>query len=101
MNRFFQWTLLCFVITLPAYGWAGGLWILENGAPAMGRAGAGAEAGVDNASTSLYNPASMARLDQAQFMATGGLVWSQIEFDSDRSSLLNGTQDGGDEGGVV
>ncbi len=99
MNRFFQWTLLCFVITLPAYGWAGGLWILEYGAPAMGRAGAGAEAGVDNASTS--QPASMARLDQAQFMATGGLVWSQIEFDSDRSSSLNGTQDGGDECGVV
>ncbi|MCZ6855538.1 MAG: outer membrane protein transport protein [Gammaproteobacteria bacterium] len=81
--------------------WAGGLWIQEYGAPAMGRAGAGAEAGVDDASTSLCNPASTSRITVSQFMATGGLIWSQLEFDVDRGSLLNGTKDGGDAGAVA
>jgi long-chain fatty acid transport protein len=67
----------------------------------MGRAGAGAEAGVDNASASLYNPASMTRLQGKQFMATGGLIWTQTEFDVERSSILHGTNDGGDAGGLA
>ena len=67
----------------------------------MARAGAGAEAGVDDASTSLYNPASMSRLDQTQFMATAGFVWSDIEFDASRSSPLNGLNQGGDAGGTA
>ena len=95
-------SLSLFLITclsLPA--WAGGLWISEFGAPAMGRAGAGAEAGVDDASTSIYNPASMTRLDGSKFMATAGFVWSEAEFDVSRSSVLNGTENGGDAGGLA
>lgn len=91
--------LLIATLTLPLSSWAGGLWLTEFGAPAMGRASAGAEAGVDDASTSLYNPASMTRLTGSQFMVTGGIVWSEVEFDADRTSLLSGTDDGGDAGG--
>ncbi|MGI9327889.1 MAG: OmpP1/FadL family transporter [Pseudomonadales bacterium] len=94
--------LLALLTVLPlTHTWAGGLWISEFGAPAMGRAGAGAEAGVNDASTGLYNPASMTRLDTSQFMATGGFAWSQIEFESTRTSLLTGNEDGGDAGSVA
>ncbi len=64
--------------------WAGGLWIQEYAAPAMGRTGAGAEAGVDDASTSLYNPASTSRITQSQFMATAVSYGRKLEFDVDR-----------------
>ena len=99
-----RWQIaVCMAALLIASPWslAGGLWISEFGAPAMGRAGAGAEAGVDNASESLYNPAAMSRLTGSQIMVTGGLVLPKIEFDIDRSSLLNGMEDGGDAGGLA
>lgn len=80
---------------------AGGLWIFEFGAPAMGRAAAGAETGIDSAAAGLYNPAAMTRATGTQLMATGGIISSQIEFDAERGSILNGTEDSGDAGSVA
>ncbi|MEH6824794.1 MAG: outer membrane protein transport protein [Motiliproteus sp.] len=80
---------------------AGGLWLNEYGSPAMGRARAGAEAGVNDASTVLHNPASMTRLDKEQWMATGGLIVSEAEFELERSGLIAGSDPGDDAGGVI
>lgn len=81
--------------------YAGGLWLFEFGAPAMGRAAAGAETGIDSAAAGLYNPAAMTRATGTQLMATGGIISSQIEFDAERGSILNGTEDSGDAGSVA
>ncbi|UCH40714.1 MAG: outer membrane protein transport protein, partial [Gammaproteobacteria bacterium] len=80
---------------------AGGLWIFEFGAPAMGRAAAGAETGEDSAAAGLYNPAALSRATQTQIMATGGIISSEVEFDVERGSPLNGTEDGGDAGSTT
>ena len=80
---------------------AGGLWIYEFSAPAQGRAGAGAEAGVDDASASLYNPASMTRLEGHQLLVGLQAIDSKIEFDVERTTPINGLGDGGDQGGIA
>lgn len=80
---------------------AGGLWLNEFGAPAMGRAGAGAEAGTGDASAALYNPASMVQITGEQLMVTGGLVSSTVKFSVESSGALNGTGGGGDAGGTL
>ncbi|MBQ0721052.1 MAG: outer membrane protein transport protein [Gammaproteobacteria bacterium] len=77
---------------------AGGLWLNEFGAPAMGRAGAGAEAGTGDASAALYSPASMAQIKNTQLMVTGGLLSSSSKFSVESSGVLNGTGNGGDAG---
>ena len=59
---------------------AGGLWLNEFGTPAMGRAGAGAEAGVDDASASLHNPASMTRLAGHQILVGAQLIARGMRF---------------------
>ena len=78
---------------------AGGLWISEYGQPTMGRAAAGEEAGTDDASTALVNPAAMSRLQESELMVSAGVIYSEVEFDVDQGSLLNGTGDGGSAGG--
>ena len=80
---------------------AGGLWITEYGQPTMGRAGAGEEAGTDDASTALLNPAAMSRIDKPQMMVSGGVIYSDIEFDLEQGSLLNGDGDGGSAGSLA
>jgi long-chain fatty acid transport protein len=85
----------------PQAGLAGGLWINEFGAPAMARAAAGAQTGSDDASAGLYNPAGMSYASGTQWMASGGLIAPKVEFDVDRGSILNGTEDSGNAGSVV
>ena len=80
---------------------AGALWLNEFATPAMGRAGAGAEAGVGDASASIHNPASMTELDGHQILAGFQLLSTEVEFDIERSSLINGNDDGGDQGGLI
>jgi len=80
---------------------AGGLWLNEFGAPAMGRAGAGAEAGTGDASAALYNPASMKQIKTEQLMITGGFLSTASRFSVESSGTLNGTGDGGDAGGIL
>ena len=89
------------LIILSEASMAGGLWLNEFGTPVMGRARAGAQAGVDDASAVLHNPASITRLDKRQSMATGGLIYNRAEFDLERGSIVNGNKEGGDAGGVL
>ncbi len=89
---------LCLYLLTPL-AQAGGLWISEYGTPAQGRAGAGAEAGTDDASAGFYNPASMSRLDRSQMMASVGVAAAKLEFDIDSAIVPGG--DGGDAGSTA
>jgi long-chain fatty acid transport protein len=82
-----------------APGYAGGLWLHEFGTPSQGRINAGAHAGVDDASTALFNPAAMSRLESSELMVNGSVFLTETEFDIERASPLNGTDAGGDAGG--
>ena len=77
---------------------AGGLWINEYGSPVMGRAGAGAQAGTDDASAAFFNPATMSRLEQSDFMGTLGYIVPTMEFDVDLAGEVNGFGNGGNAG---
>jgi long-chain fatty acid transport protein len=77
---------------------AGGLWLNEYGDLSGGRAAAGAAAGVDNAMTIAYNPASIARLQGNQLFASAGAIVGNMNFDVDYSTPRNGTGDGGNAG---
>jgi long-chain fatty acid transport protein len=100
INKFLL-VLMPILCTWSGTGWAGGLWLFEFGAPAMGRAAAGAETGSDNAAAGLYNPAAMSRATGTQIMASGGIISTDVEFDTDRGSILNGTEGSGDAGSVA
>jgi long-chain fatty acid transport protein len=77
---------------------AGGLFLNEVGTPVMGNAGAGAQAEASDASTAFHNPAGMTLLDGQQFMLTGGLIYSEVRFESDGGAPITGG-DGGNAGG--
>jgi long-chain fatty acid transport protein len=77
---------------------AGGLWLNEFGDFAGGRAAAGAAAGVDEAMTLAYNPASITRLEGSELFASGGAVLADMKFDVQYSHPRNGTGTGGDAG---
>ncbi len=79
---------------------AGGLWLNEYGDFAGGRAAAGAAAGVDDAMTIAYNPASIARLQGNQLFASAGAIVPNMNFDVDYSTPRNGYADGGNAGEV-
>ncbi len=69
---------------------AGGLYFNEVGTPVMGNAGAGAQAEASDASTAFHNPAGMTLLDGRQFMLTGGLIYSEVRFESDGGAPITG-----------
>lgn len=80
---------------------AGGLWLNEFGDFAGGRAAAGAAAGVDEAITILYNPASISRIKEDSLFVSGGAVITDIKFDQSYSTPLSGTRSSGDAGAVI
>jgi long-chain fatty acid transport protein len=75
---------------------AGGLWITEFGQPAQGRAGAGQEAGVGDATDAFFNPAAMSRLEKSEILVSAGVIAASVEFDIERSGIANGDGGGGD-----
>jgi long-chain fatty acid transport protein len=77
---------------------AGGLWLNEFGDLAGGRAAAGAAAGVDDAMTIAYNPASITRLEGNHLFASLGAVVPNQNFDIDYTTPRYGTNDGGNAG---
>jgi len=82
----------------PGTAFAGGLWLNEFGDFAGGRAAAGAAAGVDEAMTMAYNPASIALLEGSQLFASAGAIIGEMDFDVAYSEPRNGTDAGGDAG---
>jgi long-chain fatty acid transport protein len=80
---------------------AGGLWLNEFGDLAGGRAAAGASAGVDEAITIAYNPASATALRGDQIFVSGGAYIPDNHFDVKYSTPRLGFGDGGDAGVVT
>ncbi len=77
---------------------AGGLWLNEYGDFSGGRAGAGAEAGMDGAASIMHNPASSTRVKGDQLFAAGGALVPDIKFDVEYTTPRLGTGNGGDAG---
>ena len=100
-HRNLQRSLLFSSLLLAVPVQAGGLWVSEFNQPTMGRAAAGEEAGVGDATDALFNPAAMSRHEESQLMVTAGAVFSEVEFDVEQGSALNGTADGGDAGATT
>lgn len=78
---------------------AGGLYITVFGTPAMGRAGAGAEATAYDASTAFHNPAGMTRLDDHAFSGSFAPGVGRVDFDLDEAKRGGG--EGGQQGGFL
>ncbi|NQX87320.1 MAG: outer membrane protein transport protein [Halioglobus sp.] len=77
---------------------AGGLWLNEYGDFAGGRAAAGAAAGVDEAMTIAYNPASISALEGSHLFVSAGAIIGDMTFDVGYSEPPNGGTDGGNAG---
>lgn len=86
------------LLTVPGFASAGGLWLNEFGDFSGGRAAAGAAAGVDEAMTIAYNPASITLLEGSQLFVSAGAIMGDMAFDVSYGSPRNGTGDGGDAG---
>lgn len=80
---------------------AGGLWLNEYGDFSGGRVAAGAAAGVDEAMTIAYNPASISRLEGDQLFVSAGAIVGDMNFDVNYTSPRIGNQDGGNAGEVA
>ncbi len=98
MTRTASAGILCALLVVPGGVSAGGLWLNEFGDFSGGRAAAGAAAGVDEAMTIAYNPASITLLEENQLFVSAGVIMGEMEFDPGYSSPGNGTGDGGDAG---
>jgi len=77
---------------------AGGLWLNEFGDFSGGRASAGAPAGVDDAATLAYNPASGTRLDDSHLFVAGGVFLPNTKFDVEYTTPRFGDDNGGSAG---
>jgi len=98
MTRTVRACALLAVAVVPGVASAGGLWLNEYGDFAGGRAAAGAAAGVDEAMTIAYNPASIALLKGSQLLVSAGAVLGEMKFDIGYSNPRNGYDDGDDAG---
>lgn len=98
MTRIFNGAVVAAAMLGASAASAGGLWLNEYGDFAGGRAAAGAAAGVDEAMTLAYNPASISRLKGNQLFASAGAIVGNMNFDLRYTTPLNGTDDGGDAG---
>ena len=74
--------LVCLLSMLSAGAHAAGFALIEQSVSSMGTAYANGSAGIDDASTIFFNPASMTRLQGKN--ASGGLhvVWSRVDVDA-------------------
>ena len=77
--------LVCLLSMFSAGVNASGFALIEQSVSSMGTAYANGSAGIDDASTIFFNPASMTRLKGKN--ASGGLhvVWSRVDVDADAS----------------
>lgn len=95
------------LLGLSADGLATGFMILNQNGSGMGNSYAGAGAAAEDASTIFFNPAGLTYLPGRQFVVSGNLVYSSVEFSNTAStppalppgSVLGGT--GGDAGDLA
>ncbi|AOS98152.1 Outer membrane protein P1 precursor [Microbulbifer aggregans] len=73
---------------------AGGLMVWEIGTPTLGTAGAGWAAMPEDASTAFTNPAGTVWREETQLMASGQLLYGNLEFSNGGDSNVPGN-DGG------
>jgi len=78
---------------------AAGLWLYEMGTPDVGTASAGMASRAADAGTAFANPAGMTRLKDSQLMVGVQPMYSDIKFDTQRSSFGGGN--GGNAGGFT
>ena len=90
------WLLVLTVLSAPP-AWAAGLWLYEMATPDMGTAAAGRAALANDASTAVFNPAGMTRLERSQLLAGFQGLVVNAEFDPDSAPTFGGG-DGGDAG---
>lgn len=89
-----------FVILPFTTAMAGGLYLTDFGSSSMGTAGAGSQAYANDASTARFNPAGMARIDGNQFGGAVGFIATDVQFDPDGDTPIDGG-DGGSAGGLA
>ena len=99
MKHMLKRSLLAITLLGAHQAFAGGLWITEYGQPTQGRAGAGETAGNGDATDAFLNPAAMSRLEKPEILISAGFIDASVEFDVERSGIVNGDGDGGDAGG--
>jgi long-chain fatty acid transport protein len=93
--------LSCTTILFSMTVQAGGLYIREFGQPTQGMAGAGAQVMIEDASIAFQNPAGVFKLEgDSEWMVTGVALFSQVNFDPDDSTTIEG-DDGGEAGGFA
>ncbi|NOQ78292.1 MAG: hypothetical protein GQ546_02715 [Gammaproteobacteria bacterium] len=93
---------LAFITTLTfsPLSFSAGLWLYEAATPEMGTASAGRNATANSASTAIFNPAAMTRLDRDELMVGFQPMYVKARFDIDEGSGSGGG-DGGNAGGWV
>lgn len=80
---------------------AGGLYVREFGQPSQGTAAAGANVLAEDASLAFQNPAGIFQLENdSEWMVTGMILDSDIEFDADEQNTVIGN-DGGNAGDTL
>ena len=101
MRSIFRYMVIatCIVLLFSGSAWGAGLWAYELATPDMGTASAGRGATAADASTALFNPAGMTKLDRSQLLAGVQGVWLNTEFDVDASTFGGG--DGGNAGNFI
>jgi long-chain fatty acid transport protein len=95
MKPMFKGSLLTIALLGASQSMAGGLWITEYGQPTQGRAGAGETTGNGDATDAFLNPSALPKLEKPELLISAAVIAPKIEFDVERSGIVNGDGDGG------
>ena len=95
MNTLKKMTLLLIAllttIFIPAYTWAGGLFLTEISGPEVGLASAGWAARAQNASTVFTNPAGMTRFSKDELETGLQPIYLNVQFNHDSKTTASGS----------
>ncbi len=92
--------LLLLLVHTAAYGQCGALCLYEVGHPLQGASSAGAGAAAQDASTAVFNPAGMTRLQEHEVLLGTVLLFSDVAFDLDTSGSTTSDPTPGDGGNI-
>ncbi len=101
MKRF-RLSLLCGLICTTSFfshtSFAAAFQLYELGTPIIGTAGVGQAAVAEDASTAYFNPAGMGLLKTSQFMLSGQMLVSYVNFSQDKAATTIRGDNGGNAG---